>query len=410
MDVAGTDIGRAESRIDGAATVRVANRIGSIDLMRGIVMIIMAIDHARDFWDPTPYDPADLSKASAALFLTRWITHFCAPTFMFLAGTSAWLYARNSGATRGELQRFLLTRGLWLVLLELTVVSFSWRFDFNGVLLQVIWALGWCMVVLAALLFLPRRAIAAFGLLLVFGHNAFDGIHYQDVAAYGTGWAWLWAVVHEFHIGPVTASGYMVALGYPLVPWVGVMALGYCFGELLELPPEQRDRWMRRLGLAAIALFLLLRLSNLYGESQLWLANPRGPWYTALGVLNVTKYPPSLLYLLMTLGPMLLLLPWLEKQRGAWVRPVSVFGRVPFFFYLLHLPLLHLGSMIAAKLVYGAGSQPAFLVSSLPAGYEPSLLRLYLVWALTILILYPLCRWYAGYKSRHKNYWWLSYL
>ena len=410
MDVAGTHIGRAESRIDSVATVRVANRIVSIDLMRGIVMIIMAIDHVRDFWDPTPYDPADLGKTSAALFLTRWITHFCAPTFMFLAGTSAWLYAGNTGATRGELQRFLLTRGLWLVLLELTVISFSWRFDFNGLVLQVIWALGWCMVLLAALLFLPRRAIAAFGLLLVFGHNAFDGIHYQDVAAYGTGWGWLWAAVHEFHIAPVTASGYMVALGYPLVPWVGVMALGYCFGELLELPPEQRDRWMRRLGLAAIALFLLLRLSNLYGESQLWLANPRGPLYTALGVLNVTKYPPSLLYLLMTLGPVLLLLPWLEKQRGAWVRPVGVFGRVPFFFYLLHLPLLHLGSMIAAKLVYGAGSQPAFLVSTLPAGYEPSLLRLYLVWALTILILYPLCRWYAGYKSRHKDYWWLSYL
>ena len=402
-------VGTADSA-GSSSEVRVASRIGSIDLMRGIVMIIMAIDHARDFWDPTPYDPADLSKASAALFLTRWITHFCAPTFMFLAGTSAWLYARNTGATRGQLQRFLVSRGLWLVLLEMTVVSFCWRFDFNGLVLQVIWALGWCMALLALLLFLPRRAIAAFGLLLVFGHNTLDGLHFQDFAAYGAGWGWLWAGLHEFHIAQFGASGYAVALGYALVPWVGVMALGYCFGELLELPPDQRDLWTRRLGLAAIALFLLLRLSNLYGESQLWHENPRGALYTALGVLNVTKYPPSLLYLLMTLGPMLLLLPWLERQRGAWVRPVSVFGRVPFFFYLLHLPLLHLSAWIAAKMVYGVGAYPSFLTPSLPAGYEPSLLRLYVAWALAILILYPLCRWYAGYKSRHKDYWWLSYV
>ncbi len=385
-----------------------AVRIGSIDLMRGIVMIVMAIDHVRDFWDPTPYDPADLSKASAALFLTRWITHFCAPTFMFLAGTSAWLWSRNTGATRGQLQRFLVSRGLWLVFLELTVITFSWRFDFNGLIMQVIWALGWCMVILAGLLWLPRRGIAALGLLLVFGHNAFDGVHFKDFAVYGEAWGWLWSAVHEFHLGQF--GSFQVALGYPLVPWCGVMALGYCFGELLEQPAELRDRWMRILGAAAIALFLALRLSNVYGEAQLWQPNPRGFLYSALGVLNVTKYPPSLLYLLMTLGPVLLLLPWLEKQRGAWVKPVSVFGRVPFFFYVLHLPLIHLGATIAAEIAYGVTAGPAFLINSLPPGYEPSLLRLYLVWAIVILILYPLCKWYAGYKSRHKDYWWLSYL
>jgi uncharacterized membrane protein len=387
-----------------------APRIMSIDLMRGIVMIIMAIDHVRDFWDPTPYDPADLGKASAALFLTRWVTHFCAPTFMFLAGTSAWLWSRNTGATRGQLQRFLASRGLWLVFLELTVVTFSWRFDFNGIIMQVIWALGWCMVILAGLLWLPRRAIAAIGLLLVFGHNAFDSLHFKDFAVYGQGWGWAWAVAHEFHIAPVGASGFLVALGYPLVPWCGVMALGYCFGELLELPAQQRDRWMRILGAGAIALFLLLRLTNLYGEAQLWQPNPRGALYTALGVLNVTKYPPSLLYLLMTLGPVLLLLPWLERQRGAWVKPVSVFGRVPFFFYLLHLPMLHLGATIAAQIAYGVSAGPAFLGNPLPPGYEPSLVRLYTVWVIAILILYPLCKWYADYKRRHKEYWWLSYL
>lgn len=385
-------------------------RIASIDLMRGIVMIIMAIDHVRDFWDPTPYDPADLSKTSAALFLTRWITHFCAPTFMFLAGTSAWLWARNTGATRGALQRFLLSRGLWLVFLEMTVVTFSWRFDFNGLVLQVIWALGWCMVILAGLLWLPRRAILAFGLLLVFGHNAFDSLHFKDFAAYGQVWGWAWAAAHEFHVAPISSSGFLLALGYPLVPWCGVMALGYCFGELLEQPAQQRDRWMRILGTAAIALFLLLRLSNIYGESQPWQDNPRGPLYTALGVLNVSKYPPSLLYLLMTLGPVLLLLPWLERWRGAWVQRVTVFGRVPFFFYLLHLPIIHLSATIAAELAYGVRAQPSFLSTGLPPGYEPSLLRLYLVWAITILILYPLCKWYAGYKARHKDYWWLSYV
>lgn len=392
------------------ATAARPARIGSIDLMRGIVMVVMAIDHVRDFWDPTPYDPADLGKASAALFLTRWITHFCAPTFMFLAGTSAWLWSRNTGATRGQLQRFLVSRGLWLVLLEMTVVSFSWRFDFDGLVLQVIWALGWCMVILAGLLWLPRRAIAVFGLLLVFGHNSLDGIHFKDVAVYGQGWAWLWSALHEFHLQRF-GSGYMVALGYPLVPWAGVMALGYCFGELLELPPRRRDRWMLILGAGAIALFLLLRLSNLYGEPQLWQDNnPRGPLYNALDVLNVTKYPPSLLYLLMTLGPVLMLLPLLEHWRGAWAQRISVFGRVPFFFYLLHLPLIHLTATIAAELAYGVGAQPSFLSPGLPPGYEPSLARLYLVWAVVILMLYPLCRWYAGYKARHKDYWWLSYL
>jgi uncharacterized membrane protein len=403
-----TTVEQAAAVAAGKERAGTAVRIGSVDLMRGIVMIIMAIDHVRDFWDPTPYDPADLSKASAALFLTRWITHFCAPTFMFLAGTSAWLWARNTGASRAAQQRFLASRGLWLVFLELTLISFSWRFDFNGVILQVIWALGWCMVILAGLLWLPRRAILVFGALLVFGHNAFDGVHFKDLAANGEAWGWAWSALHEFHLG--TFGSYQVALGYPLVPWCGVMALGYCFGELLEQPAQVRDRWMRILGVSAITLFLALRLGNVYGEAQLWQPNPRGLLYSALGVLNVTKYPPSLLYLLMTLGPVLLLLPWLEKQRGAWVKPVSVFGRVPFFFYLLHLPLLHATATVAAELAYGVKAGPAFLGNALPPGYEPSLLRLYFVWVLAILVLYPLCKWYAGYKSRHKGHWWLSYL
>jgi uncharacterized membrane protein len=383
-------------------------RIRSIDLMRGIVMIIMTIDHARDYYSPFPYDPTDLSQASPWLFLTRWITHYCAPTFMFLAGTSAFLYARNTGASRGQLQRFLLSRGLWLVFLELTWVSFSWRFDFNGLILQVIWALGWCMVILAGLLYLPRKAIAVVGLLAVFGHNALDGIHAQDFAHNGAVWVALWSVLHQFHFF-LFDSGYSIALGYPLLPWFGVMALGYCFGDVLMLPAAQRDRRMISLGLSAIILFLLLRLTNLYGEAQLWSANPRGTLYTALGVLNVTKYPPSLLYLLMTLGPVLLLLPLLERARGAWTSRVAVFGKVPMFFYLLHIPLLHLGSFLLWTALYGQTRQP-FGNDPLPAGYHPSILYAYLAWAAVILILYPLCRWYSGYKSRNKQMWWLSYL
>jgi uncharacterized membrane protein len=391
----------------GKPTAAPAERIASIDLMRGIVMVIMAIDHVRDYFNPFA-EPTDLSKASAGLFLTRWITHFCAPTFVFLAGTSAFLYARNSGATRGQLQRFLLTRGLWLVLLELSWISFCWRFDFNGLNLQVIWALGWSMVCLAGLLFLPRPLLLGVGAALVLGHNLFDRWHFQDFAVHGEAWGWLWALLHETHFATL-GSGYQVLLLYPLVPWIGVMALGYGFGALLQLPRPRREHWMRVLGLGAIALFLLLRLGNLYGEPQAWSDNPRGPLFTALNVLNVSKYPPSLHYLLMTLGPVLLLLPLLERWRGGLARRITVFGRVPFFFYLLHLPLIHLGALIAALLVYGVSPQ-LIGPSSPPPGYEPSLLRVYLVWALVLLILYPMCRRYADYKARHKEQWWLSYL
>ncbi|MDR3417659.1 MAG: heparan-alpha-glucosaminide N-acetyltransferase domain-containing protein [Nevskia sp.] len=394
---------RVETVAAAQAPARAAPRIASIDLMRGVVMIIMAIDHVRDYFSPFPYEPTDLSKASPALFLTRWITHFCAPTFVFLAGTSAFLYARGAGS-RGRVQRFLLTRGLWLVLLELTWISFCWRFDLNGVNFQVIWALGWSMVVLAALLYLPRAAMAAVGLALVFGHNAFDGWHYRDFPG-AAGWAW--ALLHEPRFETL-ASGYQIAALYPLVPWAGVMALGYVFGDVLLLPAAQRDRWMRGLGGAAVLLFILLRLSNYYGDAQQWTANARGTLYTLLDALNTTKYPPSLQYLLMTLGPVLLLLPWLERWRGALADRVTVFGRVPFFFYLLHLPLIHLASDIAVRIAFRT-TVPAFS-KQLPAGYEPSLARVYLVWLLLILLLYPLCRWYAGYKARHKEYWWLSYL
>ncbi|MDB5987624.1 MAG: hypothetical protein JWR16_2677 [Nevskia sp.] len=387
----------------------VVARIASIDLMRGIIMLIMAIDHVRDFTSPFPYDPTDLSQASAGLFLTRWITHFCAPTFMFLAGTSAFLYARNTGVDRAGLQRFLVTRGLWLVFLEVSWNSFMWRFAFDGIQLQVLWALGWAMVWLALMLYLPLRGIVAVALILVFGHNLFDGIHPQDFGGEHTVAGWAWAIVHE-PLDAHTASGFEILAFYPLVPWIGVMSLGYAFGQVLQQPALQRARFMHWTGLSMIALFLLLRLTNFYGDQMLWQSNPRGALYTALDVLDVSKYPPSLQYLLMTLGLVLLLLPSLESARGRFAQAISVFGRVPMFFYLLHVPLIHGIGVIGQLALYGKVTNTLRDHPALPDSYEPSLLRMYAVWLLVVLLLYPLCRWYADYKRRHKEQWWLSYL
>ena len=386
-------------------TANAAPRIVSVDLLRGLIMIVMALDHVRDYFSPFPWDPTDLSKASAALFLTRWITHFCAPVFVFLAGTSAYLYRRNTGATRGELQWFLVTRGLWLVLLEITVISFFWQFGYRGMILQTLWSLGWSMVALAALLYLPMWAMLSIAALMIFGHNALDGIHAQNLGAF----ALPWALVHEFYFDQV-APTFFIAVGYPLVPWIGVMAAGYAFGRVLDLDRERRDRIMLAIGFAAIVLFLALRVTNVYGDMKLWTANPRGTLYTALGLLNVTKYPPSLQYLLMTLGPALMLMPLLERWRGAWADRVAVYGRVPFFYYVVHLPLIHLAALIWTLTVFHATTLGDFFHNEFAPGYTPSLLRVYLVWIAVVLVLYWPCKRYAAYKRAHREKWWLSYL
>ena len=372
-------------------------------------MLVMAIDHVRDYFSPYPYSPTDLTRAAPALFLTRWITHFCAPTFVFLAGTSAFLYARNNPAGRGGAQRFLLTRGLWLVLLELTVINWSWRFNLQGLVLQVMWALGWSMVTLSALLYLPMRVIGALGLLIVFGHDLLDGLHFDAVASHGMAMAWLWAVLHEVHS---SAGDFRFVVLYPVLPWIGVLLLGYCFGEVLLFPEAPRRRCMLAIGLSAMALFLLLRLGNIYGEPNPWTDNPRGPLFTALGLFNVSKYPPSLLYLLMTLGPVIALLPALERWGDGLARRITVFGRVPLFFYLIHIPLIHGAVLVAALILFGRIPETNGPISpaALPPGYEPSLLRVYAVWAVLVVALYPACRWYAGYKARNRALWWLSYL
>ena len=381
------------------------NRIVSVDLLRGLIMIVMALDHVRDYFSPFPWDPTDLSKASATLFLTRWITHFCAPIFVFLAGTSAYLYRRNTGCTREHLQWFLVTRGLWLVLLEITLISFFWQFGYHGMILQTLWSLGWSMVALAALLYLPMWAMLAIAFAMIFGHNLLDGIHAQEFGPY----ALLWGIVHEFYFDQVTPN-FFIAVGYPLVPWIGVMAAGYAFGRLLELDRERRDRLLIAIGLGLIALFLVLRLTNIYGDAKLWAPNARGLLYTILQIGNTTKYPPSLQYLLMTIGPALLVMPLLERWRGTLADMVAVFGRVPFFFYVLHLPLIHLAALIWTELAFGASTLGDFFHSEFPAGYEPSLVRCYLVWIAVIVVTYPLCAWYARYKRAHKDNKWLSYL
>ena len=368
-------------------------RLAAIDQLRGLVMILMALDHTRDFFSNVPFDPLDLARTSPALFLTRWVTHFCAPTFVLLAGVSAYLYGAR-GRSRGQLARFLFTRGLWLIVLELTLVRFGWYFfDRPGFFLaQVIWAIGWSLVALAGLVWLPRWAVGGLGLALIAGHNLFD---HTSAFQFGLP-AWLWTVLHQ--PGSLRPwPGLQLQILYPLIPWVGVLAAGFALGPVFQRPPRQRLRWLVGLGLAACLGFLALRLPNLYGDPFPW-APQSTTIFTVFSVLNVEKYPPSLLFLLITLGPALLALAGLERWAGPVARGVggllTVYGRVPLLYYVVHLIVLH---ALALVLVQRRG---------LP-GY--ALPQVYLVWLIVVASLYPLCRWFAGLKQRHAA-WWLAYL
>src|SRR5262245_27174203 len=310
-------------------------RIQSLDILRGLVMIVMALDHVRDFFHAGAqhFDPMDLTQTTPILFFTRWITHLCAPTFMFLAGTSAYLQACR-GKTTADVAHFLIKRGLWLVLLQVTwVLCLGWKmnFSYNEIPLEVIWALGASMIVLSGLIFLPWRVTLVTSLAVVALHNALDGIGPAQFGSLG----WLWKVLHFPDAIPL--SNHMVMQSfYPLIPWIAVMALGYCFGRIVDLAPDRRRRTLMSLGLALIAGFVLLRLVNWYGDMHPW-TTQSSPLMTSLSFLNCTKYPPSLLYLLMTLGPALLILGCLDGMQLATSNPLIVFGRVPLFYYLLHL-------------------------------------------------------------------------
>jgi uncharacterized membrane protein len=373
-------------------------RIDAIDFLRGLVMVIMALDHVRDFYTDVRFDPLDLSRTDTALFFTRWITHLCAPTFVFLAGTSAYFVSRRTSPA--GLASFLLTRGAWLIVLELTVVNFAWTtgayLEGSAIYLQVIWAIGWSMVILAALVRLPWQAIGALGLLLIAGHNAFDGIAPEQLGA----WAPLWTVLHVQ--GPLAGR---FEVFYPLVPWIGVMMAGFAFGALY-LDPAGRQRRVALLGLAALVVFLALRLPNLYGDPQPWSAQAT-PWLTVLSVLDVEKYPPSLLFLCVTLGLGLLALAAAENWRGKLFAALVTIGRVPLFFYVAHLYLAHVSAGLVA-LALGHGSSVLLAYPEDPA-WGFGLPGVYLAWAAVVIALYPACRWFAGVKARRRD-WWLSYL
>ena len=381
-------------------------RLDSVDFLRGAVMIIMALDHTRDFFSSSRFDPLDLNQTTAALFFTRWITHYCAPVFVFLAGTGAFLSA-SRGKTKPELARFLLTRGLWLIFLEFTVIRFGWLFNVDYLLSfgQVIWAIGVSMIVLAGLIFLSVRAIAVFGIAMIVLHNFLDGISPSQLGTFG----WPWQIIHGGGIIIYAPHHYYVAL-YPLIPWIGVMAAGYAFGSLLVKEEKVRRKVLLRLGLGMILGFLLLRASNIYGDPNHWTFQ-KNSLYTMLSFIKCEKYPPSLLYLLMTLGPAIAALPLLEKLKGEFSSIVITYGRVPMFYYVIHIFLIH---ALAVVVAYFTVHQVGFLFSSDPPGlwevpFGFGLGIVYLVWIAVVASLYLPCRWFAGLKRRKKNAW-LSYL
>jgi uncharacterized membrane protein len=368
-------------------------RIVSVDIVRGLVMALMALDHTRDFFGTGEFNPRDVTEP--ALFLTRWITHLCAPTFIFLAGLSAFLYGR--GRSTGEVSRFLVTRGLFLMLIDLTLIKFGWRFDFDFFRLGagVIFVIGASMMALAALVWLPRWAIAAGAFIMIAGHNLLDGIRAE---AFGPA-AWVWHLLHERGSVPF-AKGVDVYVLYPLIPWIGVMAAGYVLGPVMQREPQARQRFLFRLGAAITLGFILLRLSNLYGDPTPWTSQETWP-STLLSFLDCEKYPPSLLYLMMTLGPALILLAAFEHARGRFAQVLAIFGQVPFFFYVIHIYLIHALAVATAFAITGVLAVRPEIGFGLPG--------VYLVWLLVLLLLYPICRWFAGQKQRGTEWWW-SYL
>jgi uncharacterized membrane protein len=391
-------------------------RIASIDLIRGAVMILMAIDHVR------VYSGIPAGGPTPGVFFTRWITHFCAPAFIFLAGTSAFFYGRR----HADLSKHLLIRGSWLIFLEFTLLRVAWTFNFNFKQYEmagVIWVIGCCMILLAGLVKLPLPVVGAFGLAIIGAHNLMDshmgklldGLDDNRLSD-------LWKILYVgFFAGPIQfgRNGPNLIVLYSIIPWIGVMAAGYAFGKILILEPARRNRLCLAIGLSAVALFLVLRGFNLYGDPRPWHAAAQGrngapPTPAWLSFLNTTKYPASLSFLLMTLGPIIAMIPALEGARGRVARQISIFGRVPFFYYLLHIPLIHALALLVSRIRLGFVSPWLFANHPMgnpepPEGYVWSLPLLYLIWGITIVLLYFPCRWFAGIKATRSDGW-LKYL
>jgi len=389
-------------------------RVTSIDVLRGLVLVIMVLDHARDFFVAgTVQNPMTDPNVTPLLFATRWITHFCAPVFVLLAGTSAGLMTARK--TPRELGLFLLKRGLWLIFIEWFVISTAWSFAPLGsaqagglivIPLQVIWAIGACMVVLAGLQFLGARACLVIGLAIMLGHNALDAVWPAATASDHLDHP-LWVALHarmSIDFGP-----YRIRFAYPLLPWLGIMACGFGIADVFRMDPAKRDAWLLRGGLALTFAFAFIRLINVYGDPHPWHVQDRGAVATLMSFLNTEKYPPSLLYALMTLGPAAIACAYAERWRGPLKDILVTFGRVPFAFYVAHLYLLHLLA-VGLGVLQGFDARQFFAASpAFPPGYGVPLPAVYLVWAAVVALLYPLCRWVCAVKARRGD-WWLSYL
>lgn len=393
------------------------NRIESIDIVRGIAMVIMALDHVRDYFHigANLDDPLNLATTTPLLFFTRWVTHFCAPTFIFLSGTS--IYLQSQRKTKKELGIFLLKRGVWLIAIEWFVVGLGWTFNLHYTVIpfQVIWAIGISMFLFGVLMLIhiPYKIIFALGVILVFGHNLLD---FPEAAAGFQPNFW-WDIFHSGVFVPYEyAPGHAALLVYPFPAWMGVMMLGYCAGVFFtaSYTPEARKKILIRIGVGLIALFVIVRFTNVYGDPFDWTAQQNW-FYTFLSFIKVNKYPPSLLFLCITIGAAMLLLAWVEGIRNRFTDSLVVFGRTAFFYYILHIYVIH----IAAAICFFArghsfadaahvGEQFPFMFVAPGEGYGLGVV--YLVWMLVVIGLYPLCKRYDRYKTAHPEKWWLSYL
>ncbi len=379
-------------------------RIESVDIVRGVIMILMALDHVRDFFGNGAISPTNLNQTTAALFFTRWITHFCAPVFFLLTGTGAYLSLKRK--SKRELSRFLFTRGLWLIFLEIGIfrcLGIQFNFDYRLTVLTVLWALGWAMIVLSGLVYLPTFWVTIIGVVMIAGHNLLDSIQSANP---------VWTILHSLNF-LLNTPQHSVFVAYVLIPWVGVTAAGYGLGQIYSWAANRRITFLSRSGLGLIAAFLVLRAINIYGDPFRW-SIQKSTLFTVISFLNTTKYPPSLLFLLMTLGPTMLFLRALDGRTPAFLRPALTIGKVPMFYYLLHFPLIHLIAIAFCYFRYGAihwmfqspnlGEYPI----TQPPGWGYSLPISYLIWAVVVLALYPLCRWFAAVKQRRADPW-LSY-
>ena len=400
--------GRADAAPPPRTPLR--TRVSSVDVLRGFVMVVMALDHTREFFTNYADNPLDPAQTSFALYVTRWVTHLCAPVFVFLAGTSIFLQQQTKGMR--EVTWLLLTRGLWLIIVEMTLVHlvFNFNWQWNVQLLEVIWVIGASMAIMALLVRFGVRATLLLGAALIAGHNAFDGVMPEDVAPLG----WLWSLLHVPGLltGPPMAPP-IVIVAYPLLPWVGVMAVGYAFGTVVLKPRAQRISFASGAGLAMLGVFVLLRWSNLYGNPFPW-APQAEPWRTLLSFLNVQKYPPSLLFLLATLGLAALILAWIEfaEQRGLMNpvrRVLEVYGRVPFFYFLLHIALIHLLAVLLAVITgsdwqwwFRAFPNGGVLVGR-PPGFGVGLAPIWCIWIFVVASCYPACKWYGRIRTGGRN-------